>query len=239
MTILEANRRHEQGAVRLFEQGKVYLPRAEGLPEEREMLCGLLIGAKQEKSWRGGEEAVDFFAAKGVVEGLLGRLGVVAVFEPGQDESLHPRRQAAIVIEGNGLGVVGELHPKVLQAFDFDEPVYLFEIDLGALLPFAAGHRMYQPIPRFPPIVRDIALIVDTAVTHQQARDIIKGFPLVAAVDIFDVYAGEQVPGGKKSLAYRITYQSTTQTLTDEKVNPVQQKILDKLSRELGATLRA
>jgi len=217
----------------------VYLPRTEGLPEEREMLCGLLIGARQEKSWRGGEEAVDFFAAKGVVEGLLGRLGVAASFEPGQDESLHPSRQAALGIEGNRLGVVGELHPKVLKAFDFDEPVYLFEIDLGALLPFTVGHRMFQPIPRFPPIVRDIALIVDAAVTHQQVQDIVKSFPLVTEVDIFDVYAGEQVPGGKKSLAYRITYQSVTQTLTDEQVNPVQQKILDKLSRELGATLRA
>jgi len=193
---------------------------------------------KREKSWRSGDEVLDFFDAKGVVEGLLGGLGVAASFERGKDESLHPSRQAAIVIEGDSLGVVGELHPKVLEAFDLAEPVYLFEIDLNTLLPFTVGHRMFQPIPRFPPTVRDIALIVDATVTHQRVQDIIKSFPLAAEVEVFDVYTGGQVPKGKKSLAYRITYQSMTQTLTDEQVDQVQQQILDKLSRELGATLR-
>ncbi|MFC2002960.1 phenylalanine--tRNA ligase subunit beta [Chloroflexota bacterium] len=239
LAVLEANRRHEPGAIWLFEQGKVYLLRAGDLPEEREVLCGLLSGARQEKSWRSGGEALDFFDAKGVVEGLLGRLGMAAGFERGKDESLHPRRQAAIVIDGSILGVVGELHPKVLTAFDLTEPVYMFEIDLTALLPSTTRHQMYQPIPRFPPTVRDIALIVDYGVTHRQVKDIIKSFPLVAEVEIFDVYTGEPVPGGKKSLAYRITYQSMTQTLNDEQVNQVQQQILDKLTRELGAILRA
>jgi len=239
LVILEANRRHEPGSIRLFEQGKIYLPRTEGLPEEREVLCGLMSGSGREKSWRSGEGALDFFDAKGVVEGLLGWLGVAVSFEKGKDESLHPSRQAAIVIEGNRLGVVGELHPKVLEAFDLAEPVYLFEIDLTALLPFTVGHKMFQPIPRFPPTVRDIALIVDATATHQQVQELIKSFPLAAEVEIFDVYTGGQVPKGKKSLAYRITYQSMTQTLTDEQVDRVQQEILDKLSRELGATLRA
>ena len=238
LVILEANRKHETGSVRLFEQGRVYLPRTEGLPEEREVLCGLMSGPRREKSWRSGEGALDFFDAKGVVEGLLGWLDVAPGFERGKDESLHPSRQAGIVVEGGRLGVVGELHPKVREAFDLVEPVYLFEIDLTALLPFTVGHRMFQPIPRFPPTVRDIALIVDATATHQQVQELIKGFPLVAEVELFDVYTGGQVPRGKKSLAYRITYQSMTQTLTDEEVDQVQQKILDKLSRELGATLR-
>jgi len=238
LVILEANRKHETGSVRLFEQGRVYLPRTEGLPEEREVLCGLMSGPRREKSWRSGEGALDFFDAKGVVEGLLGWLDVAPGFERGKDESLHPSRQAGIVVEGGRLGVVGELHPKVREAFDLAEPVYLFEIDLTALLPFTVGHRMFQPIPRFPPTVRDIALIVDATATHQQVQELIKGFPLVAEVELFDVYTGGQVPRGKKSLAYRITYQSMTQTLTDEQVDQVQQEILDKLSRELGATLR-
>ena len=239
LVILEANRKHEPGNIRLFEQGKVYLPQDKDLPEEREELCGLMCGPKREKLWRSGDGAIDFFDAKGVVEGLLARLGVPASFEKGKDESLHPSRQAAIVIEGNRLGVVGELHPKVLEAFELAEPVYLFEIDLNALLPVAVGHRMFQPIPRFPPTVRDIALIVEATVTHQKVQELIKSFPLVAEVEIFDVYTGGQVPRGKKSLAYRISYQSMTQTLTDEQVDQVQQQILDKLSRELGATLRA
>jgi hypothetical protein len=122
--------------------------------------------------------------------------------------------------------------------FDIGEPVYLFEIDVMALLPFVSEHRLFQPIPRYPATVRDIALIVDTVVTHQQAVDIIKGFSLVKEVAIFDVYSGKQVPAGKKSLAYRIAYQSPAHTLTDEEVNKVQERILKRLSQELGATLR-
>jgi phenylalanyl-tRNA synthetase beta chain len=137
------------------------------------------------------------------------------------------------------LGVVGEVHPKVLAAFDISENVYLFEISVTELLPFTVGHKMFQPIPRFPATVRDVALVVDTEITHQQVEASIRSFPLISQVDIFDVYAGEQVPPGKKSLAYRIVYQSSTHTLTDEEVNEVQHQILDKLSSELGATLRA
>ena len=98
---------------------------------------------------------------------------------------------------------------------------------------------MFQPIPRFPAVVRDIALIVDSGVTHYSIQSIIKGFPLVAGVTVFDVYSGSQVPRDKKSLAYRITFQSPDHTLTDDEVNKIYQRIMDKLSRELGATLRS
>jgi len=183
-------------------------------------------------------EAVDFFDTKGIVEGLLSQLGVDAGFEKHSDESLHPNKQAAIVVAGNKLGVIGELHPRVLPAFEIWEAVYLFEIDMTALLPFAAGHKRFQPIPRFPAVIRDMALIVDTEVTHQQIQDIINSFPLVKQVAVFDVYSGEQVPPGKKSLAYRVTFQSPDHTLTDKEANDVQQQILSQLSSKLGATLR-
>ncbi len=238
LAALSANRRHEDGGIRLFELGKIYLTRVEGLPGEPEVVCGLLSGPRFEKSWQGDGELVDFFDAKGVVEGLLGRLGVEASFEEGDDRGLHPNKQAAIVIAGSRLGIVGELHPKVLPAFDISEPVYLFEINLTALLPFTTGRKIFQPIPRFPAIVRDIALIVDVRVTHQKIQEIIKSFPLAKQVTIFDVYSGEQVSAGKKSLAYRIVFQSPNHTLTDEEVDKVQQQILNKLSLELGATLR-
>ncbi|GAI58182.1 unnamed protein product, partial [marine sediment metagenome] len=156
-----------------------------------------------------------------------------------KDGSLHPNKRAAIVAAGNKLGIVGELHPKVLEAFDISGDAYLFEIDLTALLSFTISRKMFQPIPRFPAVVRDMALVVDARVTHQRVSDVIKSFPLVAQVTIFDVYAGEQVPPGKKSLAYRLTFQSPTHTLTDEEVDEVQQQILSKLSQELGATLRS
>ncbi|HEY82045.1 MAG TPA: phenylalanine--tRNA ligase subunit beta [Dehalococcoidia bacterium] len=238
LAILEANRRHEEDGIRLFELGKVYLVREGDLPDEPEVLCGLLSGTREEKSWHGDGSLLDFFDAKGVVEGLLAKLGVAASFEPSDDASFHPLKQAAIVIGDRRLGVVGELHPKVAAAFDISEPAYLFEIRVTDLLPFTLEHKMFQPIPRFPPTVRDIALIVDNGVSHQQVVDIIKGFSLVKQVTIFDVYSGKQVPEGKKSLAYRITYQSPTHTLTDEEVNKVQEQILRKLSQQLGATLR-
>ena len=182
---------------------------------------------------------LNFYDAKGVVEGLLCRLGLEPKFKKCQDESLHPNKQAAIVVDGKSVGVIGELHPKVSLAFELSPPAYLFEIDLATLLPFTIGHKMFQPIPRFPAVVRDIALVVDVEVTHQHVGDIIKSFPLVNRAAIFDVYTGGQVPPGKKSLAYRITFQSPTHTLTDNEVNHIQQQILDKLAEQLGATLRA
>jgi len=239
LAALEDNRRHEDDGIRLFELGKVYLPRPKDLPTEPEVLCGILSGSRLEESWQGESELLDFFDAKGVVEGLFNQLGVEASFEECSDESLRLGKQAAIVVAGNRLGVVGELHPEVLQSFEISGAVYLFEIDLAALLPFTIGHKMFQPIPRFPAIVRDMALVVDAGVTNQRVQDIIKSFPLVNQVTIFDVYSGDQVPAGKKSLAYRITFQAPTHTLTDEEVDKVQQQILDKLSSELGATLRS
>jgi phenylalanyl-tRNA synthetase beta chain len=152
---------------------------------------------------------------------------------------LHPGKQAAIVIAGNRQGVVGELHPKVLEAFEIPGTACLFEIDLTALLSFTIGYRMFQPVPRFPSIDRDIALVVDAKVSNQEVQDIIKGFSLVNRITIFDVYTGGQLPPSKKSLAYRITFQSPTHTLTDKEVNKVQRQILDKLSSKLGATLRS
>jgi len=239
LNALSANRRHEEGGIRLFEAGRVYLPRSGDLPEEREVLCGLLAGPGREESWHGDGELPDFFEVKGMVEGLLSQLGVTASFEESSDESLHASKQAAVLIEGSRVGVVGELHPGVLGNFEIDETAYLFEIDLLALLPFTVSRRMYQQIPRFPPVVRDMALVLDAGIAHQKVMDVIRGFPLVEKVAIFDVYTGNQVPPGKKSLAYRITFQSPTHTLTDKEVNKVQQQILDRLSRELGATLRA
>ncbi|MBL7124523.1 MAG: phenylalanine--tRNA ligase subunit beta [Dehalococcoidales bacterium] len=239
LAALSANMRYEEDSIKLFELGKVYLPKEKDLPDEPEMMCGVASGSRWGRSWHGGDDAFDFYDAKGAVEGLLSQLNIEASFVEGKDQSLHPLRQAAIVAGSNQLGVVGELHPKVSLAFEIPEAVYLFEINLSALLPFTLGHRIFQPVSPFPTMVRDIALVVDVGVTHQQATDIIRGFPLVKQVAIFDVYSGGQVASGKKSLAYSITFQSSTHTLTDEEVNKVQQKILDELSRELGADLRA
>jgi len=239
LAALSANRKHEDGGIRLFELGRVYLPRHNDLPDEPEVLCSILSGPRFEKSWPGGDELLDLYAAKGVVENLLNHLSVSANFEECGDESLYPGKQASIVVADCKVGVVGELHPKVVEAFEISGAVYLFEINLTALLPYTIGHKMFQPIPRFPAIVRDVALVVDAGITHRKVVDIIQSFPLVNRVTLFDVYTGEQVPSGKKSLAYRIAFQSPTHTLTDDEIDRVQQQILSKLSQELGATLRS
>ena len=238
LATLASNRRHEDGGIRLFELGKVYLARQNDLPEEPEVLCGLMSGSGKECSWHGGDELFNFYDAKGVVEALLAHLGIAADFEEAGDETLHVAKQARVVVSGNRVGVVGELSPKVLTAFEITETACLFEIDLAQLVPFTVGHRVFQPVARFPVVERDIALVVDDRVGHALVQEIIKGFPLVARVTIFDAYWGKQVPAGKKSLAYRIIFRSLTHTLTDAEVDEVQQQILDKLSRELGAALR-
>jgi len=239
LATLALNRKHEEGGIRFFELGKVYLRRPNDLPDEPETLCGLMSGSRTEHSWHGGNDLFDLYDAKGVVEALLTHLGVEADFLASQDEAFHPAQQAAIVIAGNRVGMVGELHTGVLGAFEISDTVPLFEIDITQLLPFTLGHGLFQPVPRFPAVERDVALVVDAAVTHKRVQEIIKGFPLVARVSLFDVYSGKQVPPGKKSLAYRITFQSPAHTLTDDEVDKVQGQILDRLYREMGATLRS
>ena len=242
LATLAGNRRHEEEGIRLFELGKIYLPKQGDLPEEPEVLCGIISGSRADKSWLGGNGDYDFYDVKGIIEGLLRYLGIEPGFEKSDDGGLHPARQAAVVIEEDKkktvIGTIGELHPKVADRFEVEGTACLFEIDVAALVPFVTDHRRYRPVPRFPGSIRDLALVVDADVTHRSITDIIKGFSLVSEVQLFDVYAGKQLPEGKKSLAYRLVYQSPDKTLTDETVNKVEEQILKRLTKELGATLR-
>ena len=237
LAALTLNKTFIDEGLRLFELGKVYLNRAGDLPDEPDILCGVMCGPRSERWWQGGSEAVDFFDAKGIAEGLLRQTGVAVKFEKSTDENLHPANQAAIIAEGKQIGVVGELHPSVKEHFELTQKVYLFEVNIPLLIPLIKD-KVYHQIPKFPATVRDMALVVDVGVTHQQILDTMKGFSLVTDVALFDVYAGEQVPAGKKSMAYRLTFQSPDKTLTDQQVNGVQQAILKKLTTGLGATLR-
>jgi phenylalanyl-tRNA synthetase beta chain len=244
LATLEANRKHDDGGIRLFEIGKIYLPRGDNLTDQPEVLCGVINGPRVAQSWLGSDGTFDFSDVKGTIEGLFRYLNIDISFEKSNDEGLHPTRQAAIMVKSrNGpvvkLGVIGDLHPKVADAFEITGTAGLFEVSVTALVPFATGYRMFRAIPRFPSITRDLALVVDTGVTHQQIIDIIKSFSLISEITLFDVYSGKQVAAGKKSLAYSLVYQSLTHTLTDEEVNKVQEKILARLTKELGATLRA
>jgi phenylalanyl-tRNA synthetase beta chain len=239
LSVLASNERYQENSIKLFEIGKVFIPKENDLPYEQEMLCAVLSGSQRTLSWRGEEEPIDFFVAKGVLETVLSQLGVEARFDISQDESLCPGRMADVVVGNNKLGVIGELHPMVSKAFGLSGNAYIIEIDLGKLLSSAMVLKTFQAIPRYPSTSRDIALLVEEKVTYQQICSIIRNCSLVNSVILFDFYMGEHVPTGKKSLAFRIVYQSATHTLTDGEVDESQRQILDELQRELGAVLRS
>jgi phenylalanyl-tRNA synthetase beta chain len=201
-----------------------------------------MSGPRVEHSWLGGDGNFDFYDVKGLIEILMERQGWAISFDKSDDTGLHPSRQAAIVVKENGvktiLGVIGELHPVVAGRFELEDTVCMFEIDLTTLAAFGRSSVMYQAVPRFPSMIRDIALVVDTEVAHGRIIEIIKSYPLITEVKLFDVYSGKQVDAGKKSLAYRLVFQSAESTLTDDQVNRVQKKLLSRLEQELGATLR-
>jgi len=238
LATLASNQKHEENGIRLFEIGKVFLPQGKELPQEKNMLCAALSGTRQDLSWHGDNETLDFFDAKGMTERLLTQLGIAAIFEASGDESLFPGRAVDIIIDSDRLGILGELHPKVAQAFELSGTVYLIEMDMEKLLDKTTRLKGYHAIPRFPGLSRDIALVIDKQVTYQQVEGIIRSFPLASKVTLFDLYTGKQLPEGKKSFAVRIVYQSPERTLTDEEVNKTQYQMLDRLHCELGATLR-
>jgi phenylalanyl-tRNA synthetase beta chain len=235
-----SNEKHEKDGIKLFEVGRIYLARANDLPEEREMLVGILGGPRLERSWLSGEDTLDFFDAKGILETVFNRLKVKANFKPAEDQTLLAGKTAEVIVRGERVGVVGEVHPKTAALFDIStQPIILFEIDLVKLLSCTSAVYRYRTIPRFPGNSRDIALTVDNSLAASRVQEVIESFSLVDQVTLFDVYSGEQVPPGKKSLAFSIRYQSRERTLTDEEVNQAHQQIIERLQRDFGATLRS
>jgi len=238
LATLAHNQKFEQAGIRLFEIGKVFLPRGKDLPEEKEMLCAVLSGTRTELSWQADKDPLDFFDAKGVLENLLNQLGLKANFDIGDDEILFLGRGADIIVEDGKIGIVGDVHPRVVQAFELSGAACLIEVDLEKLLTEITGIKEYKPIPRFPSVTRDIALVIDEQVSYRTVENIIQSFPLVKRIILFDLYRGEQIREGKKSFAIRIIYQSPKHTLTDEEVDQTQEQMLARLSQELGAALR-
>jgi phenylalanyl-tRNA synthetase beta chain len=238
LSTLSHNQKFEQAGIRLFEIGKVFLPKGKDLPEERDMLCAVLGGSRAELSWQADKGSLDFFDAKGVVENLLNQWGLKASFDIGDDEILFPGRGADIIVEDDKVGIVGDVHPRIAQAFELSDAVCLMEIDLEKLLTKIIKVKEYQPIPRFPSVTRDIALVLDEQVSYRTVENIIQSFPLIKQITLFDLYRGKQIPKGKKSFAIRIIYQSPKHTLTDEEVDQIQEQMLARLHQELGATLR-
>jgi phenylalanyl-tRNA synthetase beta chain len=247
-SLLEAARSNARYAERqqLFEIGNVYLDReGQELPDEPRRLGILLTGKRDLGGWMGadGAENVDFFDLKGLVEGLLHRLHIGSVsYRHADHSSFHPGRSALLSVQDAEIGVFGEIHPLVAQAFDLtDAPVIAAEFDVDALLQYVNPLYSVQPLPVTPPVLQDIALVVkEETPAAEVERVIVKaGGDLLKEIRLFDVYRGEPIPAGHKSLAYSLTYQTDERTLTDKEVARVHEKIVKAAERELGAKLRA
>lgn len=229
-----------------FEIGAVYFPR-EGqlLPDEPRHLGLLLTGLREPQGWLkdGAPQNVDFFDLKGVVEQLLDGLHIGgASYQPAGHTSFHPGRSAALIVGETEIGVFGEVHPLVAERFGLTAaPVLAAEFDLDALLGFVPDVVKTSRLPVTPPVLQDIALIVDEATPAAQVEAVIReaGGDLLKGVRLFDVYQGESIPAGSKSLAYSLTYQTDERTLTDEEVARVHKRIVKAAERQLEAKLRA
>jgi len=243
--LLEAasyNRARQVENVALYEIGSVYLSKGENVqPAEKERLAGVITGLWHAHLWQGEKKAADFYVAKGVLDGLFDLLGLSDRIScrPAKRADLHPGRTAEIALDGNVIGFVGQLHPAVQKEYDLKE-TYVFELALAELLNTEGEEIRYESIPRFPSVVRDIALVVDDAIEAGALKQAIEeaGKPLLKDVALFDVYKGERLPGGKKSLAYSLRYYDPERTLTDEEVTAVHERVLAAAEKQFGAVLR-
>ena len=238
---LASNQGHGEGPFRLFEVGSVFQPRPNELPHEQVMVCGILVGRRWEPSWLEDSESLGFYDAKGVVDALLQRLGVAAEYQVGQDTYFRAGRCATVAAEGVELGVLGEVQAAVTENFDIRaESVAFFEIHLDALLEaLPETDRSFARLARFPAATRDLALVVPADVPAGRVQSIIDRHRLVDHADLFDIYTGDNVPAGTKSLAFHLYFQAQDRTLTTEEVNRSLQGLLRTLEREVQASLRA
>ena len=239
-TVAENQRHHSR--IALYEVGRVYLPvQGAELPEEPRRIGVALTGRRHPEAWAEGDDAVDFYDLKGIVEELLAHLNVPnAQFRPADAASFHPGRTADLIVADTPIGRLGEVHPRVANAFEIDGRAYVAELDLDRLLEQAVAQEVYDPIPRYPGIRQDLAIVVDADTPSDRIEELIHGHggELLKDVRLFDVYTGESIPEGKRSLAYSLLYRAEDRTLTDEEAQSVHERIQDALERELGAQVR-
>lgn len=244
---LARNLRHQVQAVKLYEIGNVFAPDPQGglegrpVAHETLMIGGLLWGKRDARTWSVADVEVDFFDAKGAVEAVLGSLGLTdAVYAPAEEAPFHPRSCARILVGGKPVGILGELHPKAAKKLDVPAATYLFQLDAQALYTAARLLPQYVSLPKYPAVLRDLAVVVPLELRHEEIRGVIRevGGALVEEARVFDVYTGKPIPEGRKNVAYAISYRASERTLTDEEVNAAHTKIVDEVNRRLGASLR-
>lgn len=231
LEILTRNYNYRNPSVKLYELGKVYFKRPDGMADEPKMLCLGAYGAD-----------MDFFAMKGAVESVLRGLRVenVRFVAETKNASYHPGRCAAVYAGDTPLGVVGEIHPLTAQNYGVDAELYAAELWLDAMLAARAGTPVYQPLPRFPAVTRDIAVTVESRIPAADLQATIRaaGGETLKACKVFDVYTGAPIPPGFKSVAFSLVMRSDDQTLTDDHADAIMQNVLKALKAEHNAILR-
>lgn len=233
------NTARRSDSVALYETGAVFLKTENELLNEEEHLAVAMTGLWLDNSWQGEKKAVDFFVLKGIVEGLGTKLGVELSFERGQMDDLHPGRTAFIMLDGKRIGIIGQLHPSEQKARDLKTTVVL-ELSLANLFAAETGALLYTPVPRYPSITRDVALELSKIVEAGSIETVIRnaGGKLLKDVRVFDLYEGDKMEEGKKSVAFTLTYFDPEKTLTDDEVVKAHDKVLKALT-EVGAELRS
>jgi phenylalanyl-tRNA synthetase beta chain len=246
---LATNANHQMTDARLFEVGHVFMPRREDdvdRPVHEERWVGLaLTGLRQPRAWYASRERVDIYDAKGMAELVLAAAGVsdwaAAPWpEDGAPRYLEPGRGGRLMAGGREIGSFGELASPVREAFDLVAPVFVAELSLSTLLTLPPWAPRYQPLPRYPAVQRDLALIVPDAVTAGEIEAAIGAMrlPLLTRVVLFDVYAGEQIGPGRRSLAWSLTFQAPDRTLRDSEVNALHTGIVRDLVKRFRAEVR-
>lgn len=233
------NTARRMDSVALYETGSVFLKGDDELLNEQEHLAVAMTGLWLDNSWQGEKKPVDFFVLKGIVESLADKLGVQLTFERGQMDDLHPGRTAFIMHEGQRIGVMGQLHPSEQKARDLKTTIVM-ELNLAALLNLETEALVYTPVPRYPSMSRDVALVLSKIVEAATIETVIRnaGGKLLKDVRVFDLYEGDKMEEGKKSVAFSLTYFDPEKTLTDEEVINAHNKVLAALT-EVGAELRS
>lgn len=232
MEALARNYARSNEEAKLFEIGKIYIPNEDPsmLPEETNIITIGMYGK------------VDYFDLKGIVENVLSTLGItnVSFNRESSNESFHPGKTASINSKKDYIGILGEIHPDVCDNYSIDKNTYIAVLNLDMLVKLTSNAIKYTPLPKYPAVTRDLAILVEDSILVQQIEEIIKkqGSNLLDSIVLFDVYKGSQIPEGKKSVAYALSYRAENKTLTDVEVNKTHDKIIRSLEHQLGAELR-
>ncbi|MGE0881986.1 MAG: phenylalanine--tRNA ligase subunit beta [Blastocatellales bacterium] len=239
---LEHNFNYGSRNVKLFEIGKCFTDDGDERPMEIERLALVATGARNEFDWQAANARVDFFDVKGAIESIAESLGLpVLEFKPIENaRHLHPGRSGLISLDGNPIGQVGQLHPRIAAEYKFKQAVFVAELDLAAMLESDKLEVRYRPLPKYPSVVRDLALLIETAVPMAAIDQAIRDLKIPELIDfkLFDLYAGKELPAGKHSIALSLRYRAADRTLTDEEINAMHESIVKKLTQEFSAEVR-